>query len=250
VSESFLRQILPIEVDLPETEDEQELRRLYAHLPGVTRLGMSTSVNGKSAGPDGSSRSLGGPADGRIIRVLRSLADVVLVGAHTARTELYGDLTVRESLRQARLEAGLASEPVLAIVTRSGILPPHLCAERTIVVTTADAPAASASAPWATRTVIAGSTSLVPGAILEALHARGLERVLCEGGPRFAQTLLAATVIDDYCLTSSPHQGGEHAPAAVDVPRDLRLAHRLVTTNANGGDFTMDRWVAAALSTV
>lgn len=50
---------------------------------------MVSSVNG-AISVDGGTASLSSPADKKVFRLLRGLADVVLVGAQTVRTERYG----------------------------------------------------------------------------------------------------------------------------------------------------------------
>lgn len=228
---------------LPETESESWLRPYYAHAPGVLRLGLIASADGRAAGPDGSSRSLNGHADLRILRTLRSQADVILVGARTARLEHYGDIRLRPALASARADAGMTAMPDLALVTYGGQIPAGLTPARTWILTTADSPAASlpaytaAESPWVDRVLVAGTDRLDPAAAVAALAARGLTRVLCEGGPELARLLLAHDLVDDYCLTRSPATGGDAAPTVPPVPEDWRLAHRLA-----GGDFTMERW--------
>ena len=65
---------------------------------------------------------LGGPADRSVFQVLRSLADVILVGAGTARSEDYGPVTLDDQLRAQRAARGQSSVPPIAVVTGSGNL--------------------------------------------------------------------------------------------------------------------------------
>ncbi|MET0303205.1 MAG: dihydrofolate reductase family protein, partial [Microbacteriaceae bacterium] len=53
------------------------------------RLNLIASVDGSAAGADGTSDTLSNPDDRAILGVLRSLADVVLIGAQTLRAEGY-----------------------------------------------------------------------------------------------------------------------------------------------------------------
>lgn len=217
---------------------ESELALLYPQLPHTVRLGMIESADGKAAGPDGSSRSLNGPEDLRILRTLRSQADVVVVGAQTARAERYRSITLSEPLVRTRRLLGLRPGVDLAIVTQSGDIPPSLDPESTWIVTTDGSPAsARLSAHWQQRIIYAGSASVEPQAMLSELALRGLTRVLCEGGPVLAAHLLKSEVVDDYCLTTSPLTGGQTAPKTPPVPDGFTAAHQLV-----GGGFTMRRW--------
>jgi riboflavin biosynthesis pyrimidine reductase len=66
---------------------------------------------------------------------------------------------------------------------------------------------------------------------LDALTERGLNRVLCEGGPILLGQLVADGLLDDLCLTFAPLLLGGSAdralngPPVPDIP--MRLAHIL-----------------------
>jgi hypothetical protein len=85
-----------------ENVDEVEAYRL----PDVVRddrpfvrCNMISSLDGAIA-VEGRSGALGGPADRRVFQVLRSLADVIVVGAGTAREEGYGPAHPGRDLRE------------------------------------------------------------------------------------------------------------------------------------------------------
>src|SRR5660398_275303 len=101
MNERDLAEVWPLQRPWPAPEPGHldPLGLVYAQHPGVVRLGMIASADGRASGPDGSSRSLNGPADHRILRLLRAQADVVLVGARppetsTTRTVSYTHLTL------------------------------------------------------------------------------------------------------------------------------------------------------------
>src|SRR5918993_549206 len=85
------------------------------------RANMVISLDGAAQGRDGRSGTLSSPADRRVFAMLRGLADVILVGAGTARTEKYGpaaalgELSVR-GLTRVLCEGGphLLAELVIA----------------------------------------------------------------------------------------------------------------------------------------
>ncbi|MGO1334328.1 MAG: dihydrofolate reductase family protein, partial [Cellulosimicrobium funkei] len=86
--------LLPAAEHLPPDPREDRLAALYAYgTPvrgaSVVRANMVASVDGAAWGPDERSGSINDDADWRVFRVLRALADVVLVGAGTARAEGY-----------------------------------------------------------------------------------------------------------------------------------------------------------------
>ena len=238
--DTTLRLVTPRVLEIAPDSSESELRRLYAHRVGELRLGLICSADGKAAGPDGSSRSINGPHDVRVLVALRALADVVLVGGRTARRERYGDIGLPYDLEITRSAANQPRLPDLAIATHGGILPPGLDPERTWIVTTAGSPAAQgASGPWKDRVILAGQDVLSPRSVIKELHERGLPRVLCEGGPELAAQFLARGVVSDVCLTRSPLPGGPDAPLVPEVPASMRLSHRL-----EGGGFVMERWLS------
>ncbi|MFW2514389.1 dihydrofolate reductase family protein [Demequina sp. SO4-13] len=238
-TEATLRRVSPPGEDIPPDDSEQALRALYAHRPGVLRLGMIRSRDGRAAGPDGSSRSLGGPADLRVLHTLRSVADVVLVGAQTARRERYSDIALPDALAAARSSLRYR-QPHLAIVTRSGILPPGLDPSTTWVVTVAGSRAAALGGPWASRVIEVGGTDISPRTLVRELNSRGLTRVLCEGGPTLATRMLSRGLVDEYCLTTADVEGAETAKQIPEVPAAMKLAHQL-----SGGEFTIERWTAS-----
>lgn len=95
------------------------------------------------------------------------------------------------------------------------------------------------TSPQARRTALAevadvlvcGDVDLDARAAVDALAARGLRQVHCEGGPSLFGSLLAADVVDELSLTLSPLIEGGDAIRIVDgrLPRDraMRLASLL-----------------------
>jgi riboflavin biosynthesis pyrimidine reductase len=205
----------------PEAVDDIDPADVYADLPTVAgrpsvRLNMIASADG-SATLGAVSGGLGGPADKRVFAVLRSLADVVLVGAGTVRAEHYGPAAV----------------PV-AVVTRSCHLDwqsPFFTAPiaRPIVVTVSDAPDDNrARAADVADVIVAGGAAVDVAEAVRLLGERGLGRVLAEGGPSLNGDLVQARVLDELCLTVSPRVvGGDGrrivAGPAPPAPTGLRL---------------------------
>ena len=157
---------------------------------------------------------------------MRTLADVVLVGARTVREEGYGPVRLSEDRIAGRVSHGLPPTPPLAVVSRSLDLDWDSRAfaavptgARTIVVTCAATPADRlARAREVADVLVAGDESVDPDALLDQLAARGLRRVLCEGGPSWLGELVAAGHVDELCLTISPMMGGDPLPVAVFPP--------------------------------
>jgi 5-amino-6-(5-phosphoribosylamino)uracil reductase len=206
--------------------------------PHVT-VNMVASVDGATA-VNGRTGVLSSPPDREVFRLLRSLADVVLVGAETVRAEGYGTVKADEAVRAARAARGQTPAAALAVVTRSLTLDwsSKLFTEptqRPFVLTTADAAEDKLIAAEAVATVIrAGRGSVDLGEALRILRAEhGVTSVLCEGGPTL-NTQLAGGLLDQLCLTLSPAVvGGASktilAGVALDAPLDLELASVLAS---------------------
>jgi len=236
--------------------DTAGLLALYAPAdrtrPGI-RVNFIESLDG-SATVAGLSGALGSPADKAVFDVLRAVSDVVLVGAGTARAEGYGALTVGDDFVDWRRAAGLSAHPAMALVSGRLDLDPagDLFAKaptRPLVFTTASAPQDARDRLSEVATVIdAGDADgrVDPHAVRAALLERGLAQVLCEGGPSLFGDLIAADLVDEFCLTLSPTlEGGAgpriasaHGAAGPAAPRGLELAHVL-----RSGSMLLTRWV-------
>lgn len=231
------RELPPLDVLLPLDRagavlapggDEPELHALYAHpdprdgRPAAVRANMIATLDGAAQGPDGRSRSINGPADWRVFRVMRAVADVVLVGAGTARAEGYTPLSVPADLRAARAARGQDPALALAVVSASGVLPEGLRGtdRPPYVVTSAACPRLDALRDelGPERVVVAGEETVDLAAALAALAGRGLTRVLAEGGPRLLTDLVRAGLVDELCLTTSPLVVAGPALRAVQGP--------------------------------
>ena len=178
------------------------------------------------------------PGDNRVFALLRDLADVVLVGAGTVRDEGYGPLRPGPERRRRRREHGLAEVPVLAVVSGRLDLDPSAelftaATVRPVVITSGASPAqARAALAGVAEVIVAGGSEVDLPAALAALAARGLPRILCEGGPHLFGSLLAAGCVDELCLTLSPMLAGPGAGRIVagppvPAPVPMRLTHLL-----------------------
>lgn len=195
-----------------------------------------------SAAIDGRVRGLSGEVDRALFVHLRSLADVVLVGAATVRAEGYGPVKLPAARRAARASAGTPETPRLAIVTRSLALDwdgPAFTGDgpQPLVITAASAPAeARAEAERHAEVLVAGDVSVDLGAALAALGDAGAGVVLTEGGPTLLGDLVVHDLLDELCLTLAPVLGGDALPIAVWPPHTRPSAEpRLAAARELGG---------------
>jgi riboflavin biosynthesis pyrimidine reductase len=200
---------------------------------------------------DGRSGPLGGETDRTAMQVLRTMADVVLVGAGTVRVEGYGGVAVSERDSRWRVEHGLTSQPELAIVSGALGLEPadavfSRAAGRPVVVTSAGAPQSRRTAlqPVADVMVCGDGPAVDLGAMLAAFAVRGWTQVLCEGGPHLFGALLDADLVDEVCLTLAPRFAGGAAGRIVQgaAERDRRFALAHALTDDEG--FVLLRYLA------
>src|SRR5680860_874864 len=94
------------------------LEEMYAYPPSRApwiRTNFVSTLDGAAYAADGLSGSLGGPADTRVFELLRSLADVIIVGAGTARAEGYGPVKPGEVDADLRHRLGLKPVPPIAV---------------------------------------------------------------------------------------------------------------------------------------
>ncbi len=251
-----MRQILPIEagcrqISVPDRgqpggDGLAALASLYAY-PAAgparrawVRANMVASVDG-AASLDGRSGGLSGRADRAVFAVLRSLADVIVVGASTARIERYQPVRTEEIWPELR--AGRSPTPTVAVITRRmfGLDPdgPLLDAgpgqARTIIFTTEAAPQALRVAASARAEVIVAGRDLVsPEAVVSALAERGHRRVLTEGGPHLLEQLVTAGLLDELCLTVSPVLAAGQARRILAAPPDDPASGGATMTRAAG----------------
>lgn len=212
------------------------------------RAMMLLSLDGAVAGADGRSGSLSSATDRAVLAEVRRLSDVVLIGAGTLRAERYRPMKARAEDAAERSRLGLASAPVLAIVSRSLDLPwdePVFreSARRPLVLTAQSAPAAAlAVAGQHAEVITVPGDDVDPPALVAGLLDRGLTRIVCEGGPRLLASLSAQDLVDEADITFAPvlASGGQVATgsAVIEAAR-FDLAHAIVDDG-----FLFTRYVA------
>lgn len=194
-----------------------DLDEVYAWPDRCVRGLLVASVDGRTT-VDGSSEPLSGRADRRVLSVLRGTCDVVLCGAATVRAEGWRPPRPSPQRRAWREGRGMPQVPAYAVVSRSGDVP-RGDSEGAVLVVTGD-----------------------PGQVLDDLAARGLTRVLCEGGPTLLADVAAAGRLDELCLTTSPQLAGPGALGVLEGdPWPAALPTRLVSLLEQDG-FLFGRW--------
>lgn len=201
---------------IPERSGElspEELALAYA-VPGRPwlRANMISTVDGAATGADGRTGSVNNAADKQVFDLLRSLADAVIVGAGTARTERYGPV----------------DRPIV-VVSRRGDIPETLRdgPPGSVLLATCSSSSGLPSARdllGPENVLVAGESAVDPMALRSILVGRGLTSLLCEGGPTLLADCFAAGVVDELCSTVVPHVlGAAHRRIASGAPSDVAL---------------------------
>ncbi len=176
------------------------LKRVTRGLPFVT-LKLAASLDGRTATATGESRWITGPEARRKVHALRLSHDAVMVGSGTALAD-DPDLTVRDM--------GAQSQPVRILLDRMLKHSPASRLGRTArehpvwLLHGPHAPDAAHSAWAATGATLievpetSGHLDLT--AALQTLAAKGLTRILSEGGSTLAAALVKARLVDDLAL--------------------------------------------------
>lgn len=175
-------------------------------------VNMVASLDGRVT-RDGGSTALGGGGDKAMFFALRGIVDGVLAGTGTLAAEHYGRLAATEERRAARAERGLAPDPTLLVISRSGDLawdaPLFACPEQPVIVAgPARVVGAAGWVPGSVRAAVEVVPADTPQEALAAFRARGVHRILCEGGPGLNRGLIAAGLVDELFLTLDPSLSG------------------------------------------
>lgn len=197
------------------------------------RANFVSTLDGAGTGSDGRSGSINTGADREVFGLLRALSDVILVGAGTARIEGYRPVAARPKWHDMRQRTGRSRHPVMAVVSRVANIPPLLRepveGAGEVMLLTCER-ATPEALDLARRTlgdanvIVRGTDGVDLDAAIRDLAARGLNRILCEGGPHLMRDLVATGHLDELCLTIVPAViAGDHTriTAGASVVQDL-----------------------------
>jgi len=173
---------------------------------------MISTLDGAATGETGTSGSINNAADKRVFDHLRASADVILVGAGTARVEGYRP-----------------TDTPIVVVSGHGAVPAQLreAPEGSVLLATcaeADQLDAALELLGAGQVLVVGDGHVDLPQLKQQLAGRGWGEMLCEGGPRLLHGLLASGAVDELCATLVPRLvGGEHPRIVQGLPIDVPL---------------------------
>ena len=236
------RQLIP----QPATVETAELvaaLRLADRAPDerpYTIANFISSADGRAAF-QGRSGALGDEADRELFHSLREVAEAVFVGTRTLRIERYRRLVRDPDRQRRRVDAGLAAEPLMCVVTLSGDVPTDIpmFAEpemRIVVFSPEESDFSACAAQLELIRIDPGEMTLTT--VMRLLRREyGIRLLLCEGGPTVFSSLLTQGLVDELFLTLAPKLvGGGMSPTistGMELPEPASL--RLVWLLENAG---------------
>lgn len=241
---------------LPPGAGGDDVLSLYRDAHRPTPPGRPWVLANFVAGLDGSIAlegrvgSLTSAADQLVFRLLRELADVVMVGAGTVRAERYGPVLLDGEARARRAARGQQPVPPVAVLTASlqldltGRLFTESTARPLVITVEQTDAAARRAVEEVADVIVAGEAAVEPARALEALAERGMQLVTCEGGPSLITLLLGAGMLDELCLTVTPLVGGDPLRLVADQPQLPLLRFDLAHAVAGGRDELFLRYLS------
>jgi diaminohydroxyphosphoribosylaminopyrimidine deaminase/5-amino-6-(5-phosphoribosylamino)uracil reductase len=197
------------------------IRRILDDRPHVM-LKLAVSADGKAALPGGRPAPITGEATRARVHLMRAMNDAILVGIGTVLAD--------DPVLTCRLPGMLKASPVRIVLDPALRLPVRsqlAASARDIpvwVLCGPDAPEDRARSLSEKGVVVvrtpAGQGGLDLSAVLRALSGRGITRLMVEGGPGVAASLLRAGLVDEAVLLHGPITIG---PEGVDVLDGLPL---------------------------
>ncbi|MBA0124179.1 dihydrofolate reductase family protein [Haloechinothrix sp. YIM 98757] len=180
---------------------------------------------------------------------VRAEADAILVGAHTVRSDDPRLLVRSPQRRQRRLEAGRQENPTKVTVTSSGDLDPTA---RFFTTGACDKLVYTAAGPEADRlrdtlgglaTVVEAGEPVDLSLVLADLSARGIERLLVEGGTRILTQFLDTGAADELHLVYAPMFLGDPGAPRLPEPGPTATGLLRLAETRTMGDAVLLRYV-------
>jgi 5-amino-6-(5-phosphoribosylamino)uracil reductase len=181
-----------------------------------TLLSCATSMDGYIADPAGAPLPLSNAADLDRVDAVRAGSDAILVGAATIRHDQPRLLVRSPARRDARLTRGVPPSPLKVTITGGGELDPSTAFFVTgesdkLVYCTSTAVDHARQRLGAVASVVDGGDPLDLRRISEDLYARGVRRLMVEGGRSTHTQFLAGDLADELHLVVAPFFVGDAA---------------------------------------
>ncbi len=197
------------------------IRRVREGRPHVT-LKLAVSADGKAGLAGRKPVAITGEAANAHVHLMRAMHDAILIGIGTTLSD--------DPLLTCRLPGLEKRSPVRVVLDRDLRFPVNSRLAKTAretpvwVIASPDAPADRGNTLRDAGIEVIRSTAngdgIDPGAALHVLAQKGITRLLVEGGPRVAASLLNADLVDEAVLLRGAEPVG---PEGIDALEGLRL---------------------------
>ena len=186
-------------------------------------VNVAMSADGKLSTGERRQVKISGPADFRRVDQIKAESDAIMVGIGTVLAD-DPSLTVKDpALKAARIARGQDENPVRVVVDSRGRTPVEAAVlnkgpgKRIIAVAGAAVEENLEQLREKAEVITTGAESVDLPALLEALYARGVHRLMIEGGGTLIWSLVAANLVDEIqTFIGNLVIGGRDAPTLVD----------------------------------
>ena len=210
----------PAEVEVDDQYTRLGLGELaHQRRPWVV-TNFALTVDGRAT-VEGRSGAIGSATDTRVLQLLRTQVDAVMIGAGTLRAERYGRVVSDPELRgrRERIE-GLGPDPLAVIVTGTLDLPWDAGLfesgfGRVLILTSSDQDPPETKASLRVERHPGEEVDL-RRALETMRRERGIRSLLCEGGPQLHANLLEQRLIDELFVTTAPKLAGGAGPTLLE----------------------------------
>jgi diaminohydroxyphosphoribosylaminopyrimidine deaminase / 5-amino-6-(5-phosphoribosylamino)uracil reductase len=213
------------------------IRRILDGRPHVT-LKLAVSADGKVGLAGRRPAMISGEQARTRVHLMRAMNDAIAIGIGTALSD--------DPLLTCRLPGMAARSPVRVVLDRSLRLPPTSRLARTARDVPVWLIAGETAAVAREQTVRAlgidvirvaeNDAGLDLAAALRALAARGITRLMCEGGPTLAAALTKADLVDEAVLIHAPAEIGPDGTDALEGMSLSALSSFLVMVDTQPAD--------------
>jgi diaminohydroxyphosphoribosylaminopyrimidine deaminase/5-amino-6-(5-phosphoribosylamino)uracil reductase len=219
--------------DVARRDHVGHIRRMRDGRPHVV-LKLAISADGKAAAAGRKPVAITGEAVRERVHLMRAQSDAIMVGIGTVLAD--------DPMLTCRLPGMAKASPVRVVLDSSLRLPPDYALVSTVgeapvwAIAATDAPPAAAAALRACGVellhVAASAGRLDLAAVLKLLAARGITRLMVEGGPTLAAALIGADLVDEAVLFHAPKTVGLDGIDAVAAPAMAMLNDALRFTDS------------------
>ncbi|MHA6784772.1 RibD family protein [Pseudonocardia saturnea] len=197
---------------------------------------VAVSLDGRIDDTSATRLVLSGPEDLDRVDDVRAGVDAILVGAGTVRADDPRLLVRSAQRRAARVARGLPGTPLRVVLSSGGGLDPAariLSGDPTLLLSLGAEPPG----------IPAETVADLPAA-LALLHARGVRRLLVEGGATVHTAFLAADLVDELHLAVCPILVGDGPPFV--HPAAFPAGRWLLASTGAVGDVAVLRYLRGA----